>query len=108
MELYLEIIRFILELLIYALISFSMAWYFYSYKRKDLPGKMVGSSFVAFIGAIIITMLSSSWFIPVMNWLMNPRIGENFIVRVNILTATLGAFLFLWLYNFVNHDRMRK
>ncbi len=39
---------------------------------------------------------------------MSPRVGENFIIRVNLITASIGAFLFLWLYNYVNHDRERK
>jgi hypothetical protein len=56
MELFLEILRYVLEILSYSLISFAIAWYFYVYKRKALPGRMIGSWIVGFIGAIIVTL----------------------------------------------------
>jgi uncharacterized membrane protein YeaQ/YmgE (transglycosylase-associated protein family) len=108
MELFLEILRYVLEILSYSLISFVIAWYFYVYKRKALPGRMIGSWIVGFIGAIIVTLFSSPWFIPLINWFMSPRIGDNFVIRVNLITAFIGAFIFLWLFNYVNHDKERR
>ncbi len=108
MDVFLEIIRFVIEFLFYMIIAYFSAWYFFIYKRKALPGKLLGSFVIAFIGGIILSLLSGSWFISFVNWLMTPKFGENFIIRVNLITAFLGAFGILWLYNYINHDKTRK
>ncbi len=108
MELFLEILRYVLEILSYSFISLAIAWYFYVHKRKALPGRLIGAWIVGFIGAIIVTLFSGAWFIPLINWLMSPRFGDNFVIRVNLITAFIGAFIFLWLFNYVNHDKERR
>ncbi len=103
-----DYLKFIIEFLLYAVISYFAAWYYFEYKKKALPGRMLGSWIVAFIGAIIFSLFTGGWFNSVMNWLMNPKFGENILIRVNIITATIGAFLILYIYNIANHDRRRK
>ncbi|MFN3604322.1 MAG: hypothetical protein ACK4UJ_06410 [Leptonema sp. (in: bacteria)] len=108
MDSFLEVIRFIIELFFYLMIAYGNAWYFYNYKKKALPGRFLGSLLIAFIGAIILSLISGPWFISFTNWLMTPKFGENFIVRVNLITAFLGSFIFLWFYNYINHDKTRR
>lgn len=108
MDLFLEIIRFVIEFLFYVIIAYLNAWYYFVYKRKALPGKLFGAFVIAFFGAIILSLLSGAWFISFINWLMTPKFGENFIIRVNLITAFLGSFVVLWIYNYINHDKTRK
>lgn len=108
MEYFLEILRFIVEFLFYFIVAYFNGWYFYKYKKKALPGRFIGSILIAFVGAIIFSLLSGAWFISFVNWLMTPKFGENFFIRVNLITAFLGAFVFLWIYNYINHDKTRK
>ncbi len=61
MEFYLEVLRYILEFMSYTAISFICAWYFFEIKRKALPGKLLGAWIVAFIGSIIVTLISGSY-----------------------------------------------
>lgn len=103
-----QVLQYLLEILVYAIISFLSAWYFFVYKRKALPGKLIGSWIIAFIGAVFFTLLSGAWFIQVVNWLMSPKFGDDFFIRVNLITAMIGAMTFLWIYNYVNHDRERR
>ncbi|MCS7204989.1 MAG: hypothetical protein NZ853_04780 [Leptospiraceae bacterium] len=103
-----QILQYIAEIIAYSIVSFIGAWYYFVYKRKALPGKLIGAWIIGFIGAVLITLLSGSWFIPLVNWLMSPKFGESFFVRVNLITAFIGAFGILWLYNYVNHDRERR
>ena len=106
----LEFYQFLLDMGLYLLISALFTCYFYYYKRKDLVGGFIGGFFVSLIGAIIITMFASfrDWFSKVVVWLLSPHLFGEFYFRVNLLTAAIGAFLFLFILNHINHDRDRS
>jgi uncharacterized membrane protein YeaQ/YmgE (transglycosylase-associated protein family) len=96
--------------LVYVLIGACAAWFYYHYRRRDLLGGFWGAVVIGVVGAIMIHWLSSLfnvWFIRLVDWLMGPEIG-NFRVRVNILAALGGAFLFVSILNRINHDRERR
>ncbi|PKL31812.1 MAG: hypothetical protein CVV45_15045, partial [Spirochaetae bacterium HGW-Spirochaetae-10] len=70
------------------------AYYYYTHQKKELPGGFWGAAFVAIIGAVLITMLAGleAWFIRLVSWLMQPKFGDVLLVRVNLITAVIGAF----------------
>ncbi|MBE7438635.1 MAG: hypothetical protein HS115_09305 [Spirochaetales bacterium] len=103
------VLRIVLDLLVYAGIGLFAAWYFYSYKRKDLLGGFWGGMVVGFIGAVIISWFASwnAWFIQLVDWLMKPKFGETLLVRVNLIASLAGAFLLLYVFNRINHNKDR-
>ena len=85
------------------------SWYYYHRKRKELLGGFWGGAAVGVLGAIIITFVSHTWFIELLNWMMHPKkIFGGIQLRVNLLTAGAGAFLFVYIMNRINHDKVRR
>lgn len=91
----------IIDIIIYLVLGAMLSWYFYYFKRKDLFGGFIGGAIVGLFGAILGNFLSDY---------------ANFIIEklqrgfnnVNIITGLLGGFLALYLFNKINHDRIRK
>lgn len=96
--------------LAYILTGLAAAWFFYYNQRRDLLGGFWGAVVVGVVGAVLIhsvLSLSHNWFGRLVQWLMKPEIGE-FHVRVNMLAAMAGAFLFVFILNRINHDKERR
>ncbi|MCB1322696.1 MAG: hypothetical protein KDK34_20720, partial [Leptospiraceae bacterium] len=61
------------------------------------------------IGAVLLDFALSTFFIDVVNWLMKPRIGnDQYVTRINLIAAFIGAALFVYILNHINHDRERR
>ncbi len=103
-----KLYQFLLETSSYMLVSLLFTAYFYYYRRKDLLGGFTGGFIVAFIGAILFSMLVNfrNWFNQISLWLLQPSIGE-FSFHVNFWTASIGSVLFLLILNHINYDRDR-
>ncbi len=107
MELYPHIL---LDLLVYFSTGLLIAYYYYHFRRKELLGGFWGAVAIGTIGAVLVSMLASfdSWFIRIATWLMQPKIGDRFLFRVNLITAVFGSFLFLYILNRINHNKDRR
>lgn len=104
------ILRWVAEFVVYGLSGLAAAYYFFHYRRKDLPGGFWGAAVVAIVGAVLVSMLTGIeyWFTRLVSWLMQPRLDDMLLVRVNIIAAVLGAFLFVYILNRINQDRGRR
>jgi len=94
-------LRILIDVLIYITIGAVMASLFYHLKRKDLFGGYIGGLVVGFIGAIIGGLSLS----PVFKFILYYLSKDN---SVNILSGLVGAFVFLYIMNRLNHNRERK
>ena len=103
------IYHIVLDLLVYTLIAALASWFYYSYRQRALIGGFWGGLMVGVVGAVITTLLFTvyDWFTRLFIWLMVPKIGGDFHFRVNIVTAMIGAFLFVSILNRINHNRDR-
>lgn len=103
-------IRHLADLAIYGMAGLAAAYYYYTHQKKELPGGFWGAAFVAIIGAVLVTMLAGleAWFIRLVSWLMQPKFGDVLLVRVNLITAVIGAFLFVYILNRINQNRTRR
>lgn len=110
MESIARFLQWVAEFVVYGLSGLAAAYYFYHYRRKDLPGGFWGASVVAVVGAVLVSMLTGIeyWFTRLISWLMQPRLDDILLVRVNIIAAVLGAFLFVYILNRINQDRGRR
>ncbi len=104
-----EVYHIVLDLLVYAAIGSLASWFYFFYRRRALLGGFWGGMLIGFIGAVIIALIATfnDWFTTLLVWLMVPKINGDFHFRVNILAASLGAFLFVYILNRINHDRER-
>jgi hypothetical protein len=107
MELYPNIF---FDLLVYFITGLIIAYYYYHFRRKDLLGGFWGGVAIGTLGAVLISVLTSfdSWFIRSVTWLMQPKIGDRFLFRVNLITAVFGAILFIYILNRINHNKDRR
>ncbi len=105
-----QFLEILLDLAVYLLAGIASSYYFYEKKRRDLLGGFWGGAFIGTIGAVLISMLTGieAWFIRFATWLMQPKIGDDLVVRVNLITALLGGLLFVFILNKINHDRERR
>ncbi len=110
MELFISILHRLADFLVYGLSGLAAAYYYYHHQKKDLPGGYWGAAVVAIIGAVLVTMLAGqgAWFNRLVSWLMNPKFGDILLVRVNLITAVIGAFLFVYILNRINQNRTRR
>ncbi len=101
--------RLVLDLIVYVIVGGIASWVYYGYKKKALIGGFFGGAFIATVGAIVVTLLSTiyDWFSNLVIWLMIPKINGEFYFRVNLITATLGALLFVSILNRINQKRDR-
>ena len=104
------IYHIVLDLLVNTLIAAFASWFYYSHKQRALIGGFWAGLMVGVVGAVVITLLAGiyDWFARLFIWLMIPKIGGNFYFRVNIITAVIGAFLFVAILNRINHNRSRS
>ena len=99
----------VLDILIYALTGLVASWYYFHRKRRDLLGGFYGAAIIGTVGSVIVTYFASTWSIVLLNWMMNPKkIYGGVMLRVNLLAAIVGAFVFVYILNRINHDRERK
>ncbi len=105
-----EFYHIILGLLVYVGIGVLVSWFYYYYRRKALLGGFLGGIFIGGVGAVIVTWFATiyDWFATAVVWLMIPKINGEFYFRVNIITAVIGAFLFISILNRINHNRDRQ
>lgn len=110
MESFTSILRLIGEFFVYAVSGLAAAYYFYYHKQKDLPGGFWVATLIAVIGSVLVVMLTGidSWFMRIVSWLMTPKFDDVLLVRINIITAVLGAFLFVFILNKINQNRTRR
>lgn len=97
------------DFLVYLIAGIVAALFFYNYRRKALLGGFWGGVVIGTVGAVLISMITEldRWFFRVITWLMQPKIGSDLLFRVNLITAVLGAFLFVVILNVINHDKKR-
>ena len=99
-----------IDLLVYAVIAGSVAWYYYYYLKRSLIGGFWIGMIIGIGGAVIVTYISTiyDWFTTLIIFLMIPKIGGDFYFRVNIIAAIIGAFLFVYILNLINHNKSRE
>jgi uncharacterized membrane protein YeaQ/YmgE (transglycosylase-associated protein family) len=104
------VLRQLADFVVYGISGLAAAYYYYTHQKKELPGGFWGAAFVAIIGAVLVTMLAGleAWFIRLVSWLMQPKFGDVLLVRVNLITAVIGAFLFVYILNRINQNRTRR
>lgn len=102
--------RYLLDLAVYAACGLTAAYYYYYRLNRDLLGGFWGASLIGLVGGVLISMITgfNAWFIRLVSWLMQPKFGDDLIFRVNIIAALIGAFLFLYILNKINHDKERR
>lgn len=94
----------------YVLIGSLAAWFFYHYRRRDLLGGFWGGLVIGIVGAILIAWVAglfNQWFRRFIDWLMSPEFG-SFRISVNMIAALIGAFLFVYILNLINHNKERR
>ncbi len=98
------------DMLVYFLAGLIAAYYYYEHRKRSLLGGFWGGAVIGWVGAVLISMLAGleAWFIRLVTWLMQPKFGETLLFRVNMITAIIGAFVFVYILNRINHDRERK
>lgn len=101
-------VSLILDVIVYVLAGALASWYYFHRRRKDLLGGFWGGAVIGTVGSVIIAFFAGTWFIEVVTGLMNPKpLFEGVYVRVNLITALIGAFAFVYILNRINHDRSR-
>lgn len=110
MESLIFLLRLLADFVVYGLSGLAAAYFYYYHQRKEFPGGFWGATFVAIIGSVLITMLAGleAWFMRLVSWLMQPKFGDVLLVRVNLITAVLGAFAFVYILNRINQNRTRR
>ena len=106
-----EALRMFTDFIIYGLIGAAASWFFYSYRRRDLLGGFWGGLVIGTIGGVIVSLVASSFdqlFLRLVSFLMYPKINNKFYFTVNIIAASIGALLFVYILNRINHDRARR
>lgn len=93
----------VIDLSVYLLVGAVMAWLFYYSLRKALLGGFTGGLVVGVIGAILGAFLLSGIVSAVIKFLQD---GLSFST-VNVIAALLGAYLSIYIFNKINHDRQR-
>lgn len=103
-----DILNTILDSIVFIVIGALASYYYYHRKRRALLGGFWGGAVIGILGAVIITVFSGTWFINLLTWLMKSKeIAGGVMVRVNLLSAFFGSFLFVYILNRINHDRPR-
>lgn len=100
----------LVDSLAYILTGLAAAWFYYHYQRRELLGGFWGAVVIGVVGAVLlhsVLSLFNNWFARLLNWLMKPELG-GFHVRVNMLAAMAGAFLFVFILNRINHNKERR
>ena len=99
-----------LDIVVYVLAGAFASWYYFHRQRRDLLGGFWGGLVIGTVGSVIIAFFAGTWFIDIVTGLMNNKpvpFFEGVYVRVNLITALVGSFLFVYILNRINHDRSR-
>lgn len=99
-----------LDMIVYVLAGAFASWYYFHRQRRDLLGGFWGGLVIGTVGSVIIAWFAGTWFIELVTGLMSPKAVPFFdgvLVRVNLITALVGSFFFVYILNRINHDRGR-
>ena len=99
-----------LDMIVYVLAGAFASWFYFVRRRRDLLGGFWGGLVIGTVGSVIIAYFAGTWFIEIVTGLMSPKqlpFFEGVSVRVNLITALFGSFLFVYILNRINHDRGR-
>ncbi len=77
--------------------------FFYYWRKRDLLGGYIGGIIIASLGAILGSFFLIYIIDPVIRFLQNGA----YISNVNILSGLIGGYIFLYIFNKINHDRIR-
>ena len=103
-----DVINTGLDVVVYLATGAVISWYFFKFKRKALAGGYWGGFVIAIVGSVMIAWIFGTWFIELVSWLMNPKqFWGDITLRVNLIAAILGAYLFVAILNRINHDKDR-
>ena len=100
--------NFFIDIFIFVLCSLLLSSFFYYYKRRDLPGKFIGSIFFSSLGSIIFLGLFQVYTHDILNWLMSPKIKNIQISNLDLISVFLGGYLSLSIVNKLNHNREKR
>ncbi|MCB1160502.1 MAG: hypothetical protein H7A25_17570 [Leptospiraceae bacterium] len=98
---------FLIDIIFLVSISSIVSWYFFFYQKKEIFGGFLGGTIIASFGAVLI-LLTQSPIRDFVMWLMSPKIGTTQLSRVNIIVATLGAFLALFILEKIGKARSKR
>lgn len=100
----------IFDFAIYLIAGLIASYYYYGYRNRALLGGFWGGALIGLLGALLVSLLTGleAWFIRLVTWLMQPKFDDVLLFRVNLIAAIIGAFLFVYVLNRINHDRERK
>ncbi len=100
----------LLDIIVYVLAGALASWFYFHRRRRDLLGGFWGGVVIGTVGSVIVAFFAGTWFISLVTGLMNQKplpYFEGVQIRVNLITAVAGAFLFVYILNRINHDRGR-
>jgi hypothetical protein len=87
---------FLVDIIFLVTIASITSWYFYYYQKKEIFGNFLGGAIISVSGAVLLLILQK----PIRDfimWLMSPKVGSDQLSRVNIIVASLGAYLAMYL-----------
>ncbi len=79
-----------------------MSSFFYFYLKKEIPFGFLGGFVFSLLGSILGVYLLGEVLKHTIIFLMN-KIGN-----VNIIAGLIGAYIFMYIYNKINHDKQKK
>lgn len=97
---------FLIDIILLVSIASIASWYFYYYLKKDFFGKFLGGAMAAMAGSVILLLLQKPIRYMIM-WLMSPKWGDSQLSRVNLIVASIGALLSLYIFNKINKNKER-
>lgn len=97
-----QVMKVIIDILVYLAVGAGLSWYFYYWRRRDLLGGFAGGLIIAVIGAILAMFLYQSLLKEILEFILTK------MSNVNILVALAGGFTALYFFNRINHDRPRS
>ena len=105
-----QILELILDFIVYVMVGAAASYYYYGIRKKEILGGFWVGVAIGTAGAVIIGVLTGidAWFIRLINWLMQPKFGDQFFFRVNLIAALIGSLFFVYILNRINHDRDRR
>ncbi len=93
----------IIDIIMYMVIGGVLSAFFYYWRKRDLLGGYIGGIIIASLGAILGSFFLIYIIDPVIRFLQNGA----YISNVNILSGLIGGYIFLYIFNKINNDRIR-
>lgn len=97
-------LKVIIDIILYVLLGAGLSWYYFSWRKRDLLGGFAGGLVVGALGSI----LGAFVFQTPMKWIIDALQNGLYLGNVNIIAAFAGGFLAMYIFNRINHDRVRK